>query len=499
MSPTGKGSSYEDPFLIEDLYDAAIANGWNITKAGTTYNIYDLLIHAAQYTYVKFLDCTLNWIGSLYADHIRGDGSRWDCGYVQLGEYDGVRAYNGCVIDFGGLNVNARTYFDKVYDSTIKGNFVIPNLFVLKVNTEMITCKIMNGSALILYDTQAFLKKVFITKCAYGIRTPAPGVTTEDVFITGAARGVWMLRASGVTLRSMSVTGNDVDFWNSSALNEQQENTLVDCVYDSYKNEMWRTATAEAWCILNIKEYLKLKITDTDGNLLENANVNLYDKNDDLVFDLVTDGDGEIPQQEVLRLRDEVNIAERTITYYNPFRMVIEYTGKQTYESKININSKQDLQIALASIEELNPVGFTNQAETEVLRHLFLNEDILNIGDTAGLLASSQEGNFYIALFTGDPGETGSTTSEATYTGYARASVSRGDTGWYEGMGIARNINPINFPECMGGEETITHYAIMKENTGDKMLCYGELQDPINIVKTSQPQFGPYSIEFRLN
>jgi hypothetical protein len=217
------------------------------------------------------------------------------------------------------------------------------------------------------------------------------------------------------------------------------------------------------------------------------------------VFDLVTDGDGEIPQQEVLRLRDEVNIAERTITYYNPFRMVIEYTGKQTYESKININSKQDLQIALASIEELNPVGFTNQAETEVLRHLFLNEDILNIGDTAGLLASSQEGNFYIALFTGDPGETGSTTSEATYTGYARASVSRGDTGWYEGMGIARNINPINFPECMGGEETITHYAIMKENTGDKMLCYGELQDPINIVKTSQPQFGPYSIEFRLN
>jgi hypothetical protein len=153
----------------------------------------------------------------------------------------------------------------------------------------------------------------------------------------------------------------------------------------------------------------------------------------------------------------------------------------------------------LVPIEELNPVGFTNQAETEVLRHLFLNEDILNIGDTAGLLASSQEGNFYIALFTGDPGETGSTTSEATYTGYARASVSRGDTGWYEGMGIARNINPINFPECMGGEETITHYAIMKENTGDKMLCYGELQDPINIVKTSQPQFGPYSIEFRLN
>ena len=365
MSPTGKGSSYEDPFLIEDLYDAAIANGWNITKAGTTYNIYDLLIHAAQYTYVKFLDCTLNWIGSLYADHIRGDGSRWDCGYVQLGEYDGVRAYNGCVIDFGGLNVNARTYFDKVYDSTIKGNFVIPNLFVLKVNTEMITCKIMNGSALILYDTQAFLKKVFITKCEYGIRTPAPGVTTEDVFITGAAKGVWMYRTSGVTLRSMSVTGNDVDFWNNQYYDEQQENTLVDCVYDSYKNEMWRTATAEAWCILNIKEYLKLKITDTDGNLLENAAIKLYDKNDDLVFDLVTDVNGEIPQQEVLRLRDEVNIAERTITYYNPFRMVIEYTGKQTYESKININSKQDLQIAL--VETTPPIYYQQNIQGDVL------------------------------------------------------------------------------------------------------------------------------------
>ena len=29
-----KGTSWENPFTIEDLYDAAISNGWNITKLG---------------------------------------------------------------------------------------------------------------------------------------------------------------------------------------------------------------------------------------------------------------------------------------------------------------------------------------------------------------------------------------------------------------------------------------------------------------------------------
>jgi hypothetical protein len=63
----------------------------------------------------------------------------------------------------------------------------------------------------------------------------------------------------------------------------------------------------------------------------------------------------------------------------------------------------------------------SNAFETDILLLVFNNTDIANIGDAAGLQNSVAAGSLYVALHTADPGEAGNqSTSETTYTGYAR-------------------------------------------------------------------------------
>ena len=73
----------------------------------------------------------------------------------------------------------------------------------------------------------------------------------------------------------------------------------------------------------------------------------------------------------------------------------------------------------------------SNSCENGWLLLLFNNTDFANIGDAAGLQNSAAAGSLYVSLHTADPGEAGSqTTSEATYTGYARVAVARSGSGW---------------------------------------------------------------------
>lgn len=144
-------------------------------------------------------------------------------------------------------------------------------------------------------------------------------------------------------------------------------------------------------------------------------------------------------------------------------------------------------------------MGATNSFESEVLRHILLNEAIPNIGDAGGLLPSVADGDVYVCLLTQDPGEAGAITNEAAYGGYARVAVPRGATGWSEANGAARNFADINFPECTGGSETDTHFGICKTLAGDDMIYHGKLPSPLLMSIEVQPQFGPNTLEVNLD
>ena len=99
--------------------------------------------------------------------------------------------------------------------------------------------------------------------------------------------------------------------------------------------------------------------------------------------------------------------------------------------------------------------------------------------------------NLYVALHTGDPGEAGSqNTSEATYTSYARVTVARDATGWDVAGNQASNDDLLQFPQCTGGSNTVTHVSIGTAASGAGQILYsGALNAPLDVSNLIQPQF----------
>ena len=123
----------------------------------------------------------------------------------------------------------------------------------------------------------------------------------------------------------------------------------------------------------------------------------------------------------------------------------------------------------------------SNNAETDILSYIF----------KSGGNPWSADANFYVSLHTGDPGEAGSqTTSEATYTSYARVAVSR-TTGFSVSVNVAFNPLTIAFPAATGGTDTITHFGIGTSATGaGRLLFSGPLTGSLAVSNGITPQFG---------
>jgi len=108
--------------------------------------------------------------------------------------------------------------------------------------------------------------------------------------------------------------------------------------------------------------------------------------------------------------------------------------------------------------------------ENEILRLLFKATAVANVADNA---ASSPITNLHVSLHTADPGEAGTqSTSETTYTSYARVAVARSGSGWTV---TANSVSPaanIDFPQCTGGTATITHFGVGTAASGTGKLLY---------------------------
>ena len=136
-------------------------------------------------------------------------------------------------------------------------------------------------------------------------------------------------------------------------------------------------------------------------------------------------------------------------------------------------------------------MSMTNAAEQALLDLLFLNVDWANIGDAAGLQNSATAGSFYISLHSADPGEAGTqSTSEISYTGYARVAVNRTAGGWTRTVSTIANTALVQFGQCTGGTATATHFGIGTDSTGaGNLLLKGALNASLSISNGIQPQF----------
>ena len=115
--------------------------------------------------------------------------------------------------------------------------------------------------------------------------------------------------------------------------------------------------------------------------------------------------------------------------------------------------------------------------------------DFLNLTFKATALPWAAASNLEVHLHTADPGEAGtSATSEATYTSYAAVTVARSGVGWTVAGNTATNAALIQFPQCTGGTNTITHVSVTPASS-TQILYSGALNSSLSVSNGIQPQF----------
>lgn len=129
-------------------------------------------------------------------------------------------------------------------------------------------------------------------------------------------------------------------------------------------------------------------------------------------------------------------------------------------------------------------MGKTNAMETGILQLIFNGTTISNLADNA---ASAPVTTFYVSLHTAEPGDGGDqTSSETTYTGYARVAVARTSSGWIVTGNSVSPAATISFPECSSGTATITHVGIGTAASGVGVLIYHGAVTPNILVSAGR-------------
>ena len=132
-----------------------------------------------------------------------------------------------------------------------------------------------------------------------------------------------------------------------------------------------------------------------------------------------------------------------------------------------------------------------NTFESDLLLLVFNNTNTALVGDATGLRGSTTAGSLYVSLHTADPGEAGSqTTSEISYTGYARVAVARSAGGWTVTGSSVSPTAAITFGAMTAGAGgTATHFAVGTDVSGaGKVLYKGTLTPNIAVTTGVTPQ-----------
>jgi hypothetical protein len=118
-------------------------------------------------------------------------------------------------------------------------------------------------------------------------------------------------------------------------------------------------------------------------------------------------------------------------------------------------------------------------SETAVLALIFNATAWANYADNA---ASTPQTQIALGLHTADPGDSGTmSTSETTYTSYARAAVNRNSGGWTVTGGSVSPVANIDFAAGTGGSGTVTHFTTGKTGGGAAAILVSGTVTP-NIV-----------------
>lgn len=127
-----------------------------------------------------------------------------------------------------------------------------------------------------------------------------------------------------------------------------------------------------------------------------------------------------------------------------------------------------------------------NTFEDDLLKLIFNATAIADLADND---ATSPATTLTVALHTADPGEGGTqSSSEISYTGYARIAVARTTGGWTVASGSVSPVANIDFGEMTAGAGgTVTHFSV-GTGVSNKLLYSGTVTPNIVVANGVTPR-----------
>ena len=144
----------------------------------------------------------------------------------------------------------------------------------------------------------------------------------------------------------------------------------------------------------------------------------------------------------------------------------------------------------------------TNTFEDGLLSLIFLNTDLADVGDAAGLQNSATAGSMFVSLHTATLSDTtaNQSVSEAAYTSYARIGVARSGSGWTVTSGTVDNDAAITFPAATGGSETETDFGLGFAVSGATALhIFGALTASLAVSNGITPEFAAGALDISID
>jgi hypothetical protein len=131
-------------------------------------------------------------------------------------------------------------------------------------------------------------------------------------------------------------------------------------------------------------------------------------------------------------------------------------------------------------------MGQATTFSNNLLKLVLQATNFANIADNA---VTSPITNTYVALHTADPGAGGNqSTSETSYTSYARQAVARTSGGWTVTNNVANPVANVVFPISTGTTPTITHFSVGKTISGATDMWWSGTVTPNIVVSLSVVQ-----------
>jgi len=341
------GFSEEEPCTFEDIYNASVANNWGVVdKLDASTYIFRAKLQigdGSTWTYFADKEKTVIFTSDVTLDYHEAVILVKRHAYLWLGECD-EETRTGCK----GVTLIVRDVVFNAYAFVIHNE---PEGEIRLGGTELIgkrsdlghmlwleddsvnkiwSCRIVGGLGAVKMTNNLDVNELVIQNAGHGWMygtTPEHPIT--NVIVECCSDGAYIYSTNPLYLSNARFMRN---YYTINTIDLASAPRFTDCEADRWRINWGGTPTEDAR--IERAYTFKVRVTDKDGNPIENALVELYDKNGNLVFAELTGPDGEISEHSIV----SITYTPTETIDNNPYTVKISKEGFTPLEAIVTID-----------------------------------------------------------------------------------------------------------------------------------------------------------------